>query len=120
MSQNNSTPLPPPALQEATKNSTSVWQENLEELFRNAKDRFPDVVWEVGDVCGGDMMKDVDMDVGGLVEEVWGHKGSRPCFVFLFIFLKTFSLCSDCICSCPPFFSNSLFLIQTSNNIAYW
>jgi hypothetical protein len=91
MSQNNSTPLPPPVLQEATKNSTSVWQENLEELFRNAKDRFPDVVWEVGEVCGGDMMKDVEMDVGGRVEEVWGHKGSLffPfCLSFIYFFFS--------------------------------
>jgi hypothetical protein len=59
----NSTPLPPPVFQEATKNSTSAWQENFEELFRNAKDRFPDV-----GVGGGDMMKYVEMDVGGPVE----------------------------------------------------
>lgn len=90
MSQNN-TPLPPPVLQEATKNSTSAWQENLEELFRNAKDRFPDVVWEVGGVGGGDMMKDVEIDVGGQVEEVWGHKGSLLFFPFcLFFFLRFF------------------------------
>lgn len=119
MSQNNSTPFPPPALQEATKNSTSVWQENLEELFRNAKDRFPDVVWEVGEVCGGDMMKDVEMDMGGRVEEVWGHKGSLPIFFCLF-FIYFFFLCSDRVRSCPSFFSNSIFLVQTSDNIAYW
>jgi len=63
---------------------------NLEELFRNTKDRFPDVVWEVG----GDVMKDVEMDIGGLE--------------------------SDCVCSCTPFFSNSLFLVQTTDGIAYW
>jgi hypothetical protein len=41
---------PPPGLQEATKNSTHTWQEHLESLFHHAKDRFPDVVWElVGD-----------------------------------------------------------------------
>ncbi|KAF9038308.1 hypothetical protein BDZ89DRAFT_1090557 [Hymenopellis radicata] len=48
----------PPGLQEATKNSTTTWQVDLESLFHHAKDRFPDVVWEVGvddnneDVCG--------------------------------------------------------------------
>jgi hypothetical protein len=110
MSQNNSTPLPPPVLQEATKNSTSVWQENLEELFRNAKDRFPDVVWKVGGVDGGDMMKDVDMDIGGQVDEVWGHKGSLLFSLFVF-FLFTFFLYSDCICSCTAFVSNPLFLV---------
>ena len=64
--------LPPPGLQEATKNSTSAWQENLEDLFRNAKDRFPDVVWEVGGV--DDAMKEVAVE-GVQVDEVWGHKG---------------------------------------------
>ena len=118
MSQND-TPSPPPVLQEATKNSTSAWQENLEELFRNAKDRFPDVVWEVGGVDGGDMMKDVEMDIGGQVEEVWGHKGSLCSFLFLFYFTYFF-LCSDCVCSCTPFFSNSLFLVQTADNTAHW
>ena len=91
MSKNNSTItlLPPPVLQEATKISTSVWQENLEELFRNAKDRYPDVVWEVG---GADMMKDVDMDGGGgqVVEEVWGHKGSLFFFIVCFFFIPFF------------------------------
>ncbi|KAF8155388.1 hypothetical protein B0H34DRAFT_798582 [Crassisporium funariophilum] len=55
----------PPSLQEATKNSTLAWQEHLEALFRHAKDRFPDVVWELGD--------DVE-DPNAVVEEVWGHK----------------------------------------------
>lgn len=50
--------LPPPSLQEATTNSTVDWQENLESLFHHAKDRFPDVVWELA----GE-------------EEVWAHKG---------------------------------------------
>ena len=66
MSQNSI--IPPPGLQEATKNSTYAWQENLEDLFRNAKDRFPDVVWDVGDVVK-------EMDLGEQVDEVWGHKG---------------------------------------------
>jgi len=59
-------PLPPspPALLEATKNSTSVWQFNLGSLFLQAKDRFPDVVWELGQ----------EDDKGKGVEEVWGHK----------------------------------------------
>lgn len=53
-------PPPPPGLQEATKSSTSQWQDHLEELFKRAKDRFPDVVWELTGEGG--------------VEEVWGHK----------------------------------------------
>ncbi|RDB30179.1 hypothetical protein Hypma_012352 [Hypsizygus marmoreus] len=55
-----------PALQEATKNSTTVWRQDLEALFHHAKDRFPDVVWEVG--AGEDDEDD------GKIEEVWGHK----------------------------------------------
>lgn len=56
-----------PALQEATKISTTVWRQDLEALFHHAKDRFPDVVWEVG---GG------DEDDTLYTEEVWGHKGT--------------------------------------------
>lgn len=57
---------PPPGLQEATKNSTQAWQEHLEELFRLAKDRFPDVVW---DLVGDEEEPDQN------AEEVFGHKG---------------------------------------------
>ncbi|KAJ7191807.1 hypothetical protein GGX14DRAFT_338343, partial [Mycena pura] len=49
------------SLQEATRNSTSAWQSDLTALFNLAKDRFPDVVWEL-----------TGQDAG--VEEVWGHK----------------------------------------------
>ncbi|KAJ7935967.1 hypothetical protein B0H13DRAFT_1947640 [Mycena leptocephala] len=49
------------SLQEATRNSTSAWQRDLAALFRHAKERFPDVVWEL-----------TSEDAG--VEEVWGHK----------------------------------------------
>ncbi|KAK0454113.1 uncharacterized protein EV420DRAFT_1765921 [Desarmillaria tabescens] len=50
----------PPGLQGATENSTMTWQADLESLFHHAKDRFPDVVWEVG--------------IDDQTEEVWGHK----------------------------------------------
>ncbi|KAJ7434830.1 hypothetical protein B0H11DRAFT_2116228 [Mycena galericulata] len=50
------------SLQEATRNSTAGWQEDLAALFHSAKERFPDVVWELSE--GG----------AGAVEEVWGHK----------------------------------------------
>ena len=111
MSQINNTPLPPPILQEATKNSTSVWQENLEELFRNAKDRFPDVVWEVGGVEGGDVMKDVDMDIGGQVDEVWGHKGCLffPFCFFLFFFVYSFFFTAIVYARAPPSFQTRYF-----------
>jgi hypothetical protein len=62
----SSTEISSPGLQEAAKKSTIVWQESLESLFHHAKDRFPDVVWELG----------VDEEVDGREpEEVWGHKG---------------------------------------------
>lgn len=72
---------PPPGLQEATKNSTTAWQADLEALFHHAKDRFPDVVWE--------LVVEEEEEDGTVnhnhhynqnrnqdVEEVWGHKGT--------------------------------------------
>ncbi|KAI0051380.1 hypothetical protein FA95DRAFT_1554731 [Auriscalpium vulgare] len=59
-----STSPPPPGLTEASKKSTVAWQTDLESLFQRAKDRFPDVLWEL---LGDD-------DGGGNGEEVWGHK----------------------------------------------
>jgi hypothetical protein len=59
----------PPALQEALSNSTQSWQDHLQALFDNAKDWFPDVVWEV---------QDEDRPNADL-EEVWGHKGEYSC-----------------------------------------
>ncbi|KZT18795.1 hypothetical protein NEOLEDRAFT_117033 [Neolentinus lepideus HHB14362 ss-1] len=56
---------PPPSLQEATRKATVAWQDDLQSLFHHAKDRFPDVVWE--------LYADEDgKGKGG--EEVWGHK----------------------------------------------
>ena len=55
----------PLGLSEAVKNSTALWQDDLQHLFNNAKDRFPDVVWEVTDPESN----------GNNAEEVWGHKG---------------------------------------------
>lgn len=57
----------PPALLEATQNSTSAWQDDLQALFEQAKERFPDVVWELS----------AENDIqGNGAEEVWGHKGA--------------------------------------------
>ncbi|KAG6811167.1 hypothetical protein H0H92_008690 [Tricholoma furcatifolium] len=53
-----------PALQEATSKSTTVWRQDLEALFNHTKDRFPDVVWELGEGDGDE-------------QEVWGHKALR-------------------------------------------
>ncbi|TFK46743.1 hypothetical protein OE88DRAFT_1720946 [Heliocybe sulcata] len=56
---------PPPSLQEATRKATVAWQDDLQSLFNHAKDRFPDVVWE--------LYPDED-DKGKGGDEVWGHK----------------------------------------------
>ncbi|TDL16162.1 hypothetical protein BD410DRAFT_902200 [Rickenella mellea] len=56
----------PPGLLEATKLSTTQWQDDLQSLFNHAKDRFPDVVWELV----GEESRPGDE----VVEEVWGHK----------------------------------------------
>ncbi|KAM5531560.1 hypothetical protein V8D89_014780 [Ganoderma adspersum] len=52
----------PPGLSEATRNSTSHWQDDLQSLFDHAKDRFADVVWEL------------QPESEKAAEEVWGHK----------------------------------------------
>ncbi|KAF5323759.1 hypothetical protein D9619_012851 [Psilocybe cf. subviscida] len=45
--------------------ATPEWEADFELLFKNAKDRFPDVVWAPNAE---------DDDPEGLKEEVWGHK----------------------------------------------
>ncbi|KAH9918771.1 hypothetical protein B0H21DRAFT_768556 [Amylocystis lapponica] len=55
----------PPALQQATRNSTAAWQDDLTNLFHNAKERFSDVVWELVDDHRDDAKRS---------DEVWGHK----------------------------------------------
>ncbi|KAH9833107.1 uncharacterized protein C8Q71DRAFT_909620 [Rhodofomes roseus] len=56
----------PPALQEATRHATVTWQDDLKALFDRAKDRFPDVVWE--------LLNEHDSSALNGAEEVWGHK----------------------------------------------
>ncbi|KAH6913748.1 hypothetical protein BKA70DRAFT_1518463 [Coprinopsis sp. MPI-PUGE-AT-0042] len=53
----------PPSLQESIKNSTTQWQADLQSLFKDAKERFPDVVWELS-----------NEEEGMMADEVWGHK----------------------------------------------
>ena len=60
-------PLRPPSLAEATKKSTSTWQEDLQTLFHRAKVRFPDVFWDLVDE---DSMDD------SINERVHSHKGT--------------------------------------------
>lgn len=63
-------PIRPPALLEASGKSTATWQNDLNTLFHRAKDRFPDVVW--------DLVDEDAMDEGnGQDSDVWGHKGER-------------------------------------------
>ncbi|KAG1771354.1 hypothetical protein EV702DRAFT_1188816 [Suillus placidus] len=50
-------------VQEATRQSTQAWRNDLTNLFHQAKDRFADVVWEL-------QSNDNDDDH----DEVWGHK----------------------------------------------
>ena len=57
---------PPPRIPEALRLSTQTWQHDLLQLFHNAKDRFPDVVWE--------LHSDDDHDS---TEGVWGYKGEH-------------------------------------------
>ncbi|KAF9242262.1 hypothetical protein BU15DRAFT_86859 [Melanogaster broomeanus] len=57
---------PPPGIPEASRLSTQTWQDDLLELFHNAKDRYPDVVWELH-----------PDDHHHSSEEVWGHKGEH-------------------------------------------
>lgn len=56
---------PAPAIAAACAASTSAWQADLKRLFDCAKERFPDVVWE--------LIEDED----DTPELVWGHKGDR-------------------------------------------
>ena len=60
-------PLRPPALAEATKKSTSTWQEDLQTLFHRDKVRFPDAVWDLVDE---DSMDD------SICERLYSHKGT--------------------------------------------
>ena len=60
-------PLRPHTLAEATKKSTSTWQEDLQTLFHRDKVRFPDAVWDVVDE---DEMDDP------INERVLNHKGT--------------------------------------------
>lgn len=52
------------ALAKTSAVSTESWQRDLKTLFDHAKERFPDVVWELTS----------DYDTGAQ-EDVWGHKG---------------------------------------------
>ena len=54
-------------MNEAVQASKEAWHRDLQALFDHAKDRFPDVVWE--------LYNDHDPSNAD-PEEVWGHKGT--------------------------------------------
>ena len=65
-------------------------------------------------------MKDVEMDIGGQVEEVWGHKGSFLSFFFSPFFVQRLYMlepfCRVCIIS---FHSNFLLIPRFSGPIIH-
>jgi hypothetical protein len=89
---------PPPGIPEASRLSTQTWQNDLLELFHNAKDRFPDVVWELHP----------DRDPAA-TEEVWGHKGVLPVPP-----LAPLTLPSDRLRTCPALLPGALLLLPPS------
>ena len=103
---------PPPVLQETTQNSTSICQENLE-LFQNAKDWFANVL-EVGG-AEGSAMKENEMDIADLVEEIWGHEGRPHCFSLFSFFHLLLLLYSAIVYACtPPSFQTPYFSFRQS------
>jgi hypothetical protein len=86
-------PATPPGLLEATTRSTTLWQDDLQLLFEQAKDRYPDVVWELSDDDDGS---------GTAAEEVWGHKGEfQACYRVVIV-----------SCKCTPDTLNDSLLVQ--------
>lgn len=90
---------PPPGIPEASRLSTHTWQTDLLQLFHNAKDRFPDVVWE--------LHPDDDHDA---TDEVWGHKGLLGHPLLLSRSLSP----SDRLRTCPAVVSGALLFVSPS------
>jgi hypothetical protein len=88
-------------LQEATRNSTVAWQQDLAALFQQSKERFPDVVWE---------LSSEDDDGGGGVEEVFGHQG--VCFVFYYC--SKFTVGSHRVRACAAVISDAVLFIPAT------
>ncbi|KAF7354977.1 hypothetical protein MSAN_01413200 [Mycena sanguinolenta] len=84
------------SLQEATRNSTAAWQRDLATLFQNAKDRFPDVMWELSSEPeeGGNS--------SGGSEVVWGAQGCVAAIVYA---------------RAPPSFETRYFSLQPSDGL---
>jgi len=53
-------------LQIVVKNSIDTWRNDLKDLLKHAKDRFPDVMWEYDDYAESS---------DGIKRQLWGHKG---------------------------------------------
>ncbi|TFK20466.1 hypothetical protein FA15DRAFT_673452 [Coprinopsis marcescibilis] len=68
------------SLQEAIEGSTKKWQKDMKSLFTNAKDRFPDVVWDIVDETDTDdsswvgILSERSIDGNDDDTEIWGHK----------------------------------------------
>ena len=93
----------PPALREAVQLSEETWQSDLHDLFKQAKDRFPDILWE---------RDDDDDDTNGLVE-VWGHKGtSEVPSISAEAWVFTVST-SRRVCSCSPVMASKILSIPS-------
>lgn len=58
-------PTKPTELVLARKASEDAWVAHLQQLFHDAKNRYPDVVWQSGENDASDEE----------AEEIWGHKG---------------------------------------------
>ena len=104
-------PLPAPSplgLAEATSNSLATWQHHLAELFRTAKDRFPDVVWALTADNNNDDDDD-DNDNDNVLEEVWGHKGVCVCMYVTCLMFTAFV--SHCLRTRTSEFPEPLFFL---------
>jgi len=105
-----STVVAPPALQEAIKRSTIAWQADFQSLFHHAKDRFPDVLWEL----------EIDQDETDRTgEEVWGHKGRSQITSFAAA-MSTMTIIfplSHRLCSCTSQLSSALFFFSSCASV---
>ena len=95
-------PPQPPSLQSSIQTSTSTWQTNLHSLFKLAKERFPDVVWEL-------MADEDDIDAAHVPEEVWGHKGPSLCLVRFNILFNLLCVAAIVYARAPPSFQARYF-----------
>ena len=97
----------PPALPEAVQRSEVAWQNDLLEMSQQAKERFPDILWE---------RDEDDEDVEG-TGEVWGHKGASG--MSCDQKLDFYSLVSHHICSCSSIVASKVLFISSCTRRLY-